>query len=178
MSILKLLGLQKVESQKTAEISKETETVKKIEQTLEGMDPRQAKFHALFAGILSRVAHADLHISEDEVKAMEEVLVKLGHLTEEMAALVVEIAKSHTELFGGVESYLITRNFNEIATQDDKYHLLECLFAVAAADQNISEAENKEIEKIARELQITHSDLLGVRHAFREHMAVLKDLPS
>ncbi len=94
-----------------------------------------------------------------------------------MSSLVVEMAKSHNELFGGVENYIITREFHKIASQEDKYHLVECLYAIAAADENISEAENKEVEKIARELQITHQELLALRHDFREHLAVLKDLP-
>jgi len=176
MSILELLGLKSQTS--PSESTQELEGIRKITAALEAMDPAQAKRYALFAANLSRVAHADQHISEEEMRVMEEILVKLGHLNKEMASLVVQIAKSHQELFGGVENYLLTRAFREIASKDDKYHLLECLYAIAAADQNISVVENKEVDLIARELGITHQELLGIRHAFREHLAVLKKLPN
>jgi len=169
MSFLKILGLQKGE--KPAEFA---DTVREISRKLDRLDPAVAAYHALFACILSRVAHADLVISEEETRKMEGLLQTLGHLSPEMAALVVEIAKRQNQLLGGVENYLFTRRFKEVSDRTQREHLLECLLAVAAADESISGPENAEIRKIADELEIERADFIAIRSRFRDHLAVLK----
>jgi uncharacterized tellurite resistance protein B-like protein len=109
---------------------------------------------------------------------MERLVSKIGGLPEEQAVLVVQIAKTQNVVFGGTENFLITQEFNRIASREQKLKLLECLFAVSASDQSVSSAEDHEIRKIARELQLTHDDYIAVRLAFREHLAVLKNRPS
>jgi uncharacterized tellurite resistance protein B-like protein len=106
---------------------------------------------------------------------MERLVSQIGGLPEEQAVLVVQIAKTQNILFGGTENFLITEEFNRIATREQKLKLLECLFAVSSSDQSVSSAEDHEIRQIARELQLTHEDYIGVRLLFREHLAVLKD---
>ena len=91
MSFLKILGIGVEEDSKAIE---GTATVRKIVAELETMEPAKARYVAAFAYILGRVAHADLDISEVETRKMEEVIRRLGHLPEEQAILVVQIAKS------------------------------------------------------------------------------------
>jgi uncharacterized tellurite resistance protein B-like protein len=169
MSFLKFLGLQN--NTKAAE---DAGTVREISRKLDRLDPAVAAYHALFACVLSRVAHADLTISEVETRRMENILQTLGHLTPETAALVVEIAKRQNQLLGGVENYLLTRRFKEVSDRTQREHLLECLLAVAAADESISGHENAEIRKIADELEIERADFIAIRSRFRDHLAVLK----
>lgn len=152
----------------------ETETISQITKKLESLEPYVAKYHALFACILSRVAHADLDISEVETNKMKEILEKSGHLTPEMAALVVEIAKVQNILLGGVENYILTREFAQTADRVHKEYLLESLFAVAAADESVSTQESNEISKIATEMGLEHKDYIAARSKFREYLAVLK----
>lgn len=87
MSFLKILGLQKSDKP-----SEDADTVREISRKLDRLDPAVAAYHALFACILSRVAHADLVISEEETRKMEGPLQTLGHLSPEMAALAVAAA--------------------------------------------------------------------------------------
>ena len=72
--------------------------------------------------------------------------------------LVVEIAKGQARLFGGTENYLVTREFREIATAEQRLELLDCLFAVAAADGAISTAEESQSGQIAKELGFTQPE--------------------
>ena len=55
--------------------------------------------------------------------------------------------------------------------------MLRCLFAVAAADESISDKENTEITLIATELGLTQPELVAARSAYREKLAVLKNFP-
>jgi uncharacterized tellurite resistance protein B-like protein len=175
MSILKFLGLaapgDSSRSQQAA--SADTETVRKIVTALDSMDAEQARYIAAFAFILCRVARADLHISPAETQIMERVVMERSHLPEEQAILVVQMAKTQNTLFGGTENFLVTREFNKIATYENKITLLHCLFAVAA-DEMISTAEDNEISRICSELQISHDDFVAVRMNYRDRRAVLQ----
>ena len=62
MSILEFLGLRRTDERTDASESAETETVRKIVDRLDHLEPERARFVAAFAYILSRVAHADLEI--------------------------------------------------------------------------------------------------------------------
>jgi uncharacterized tellurite resistance protein B-like protein len=175
MGILDFLGLKKTEVAATAApASPETETVRKIVARLDAMDPEQARYVAAFAFILSRVAHADLNISEQETAAMERIVMERGGLPEEQAVLVVQMAKTQSRLFGGTENFLVTREFTRLATPEQKLALLDCLFAVSAADLSVSSAEEVEIKKIVTELKLSHDDYIAARLRYRDYLAVLK----
>lgn len=154
----------------------ETDTVRKIVARLEAMEPDQARWVAAFAFTLSRVAHADLDISAGETAKMEEVVRLVGGLPEEQAVLVVQIAKSQARLFGGTENYLVTREFREVSTREQREKLLDCLFAVSAADGSITGPEETQIRLIAGELGFTHRELVEARSRWSEYRAVLQGL--
>ena len=172
-SILRVLGLTD-----SAETRPEgsTETVRKIVSELEAMDAAKARYVGAFAYILGRVAHADLHISEQETRKMEEIVHGLGHLPEDQSVLVVQIAKSQNRLFGGTENFLVTREFMEISTPEQRQELLDCLFAVSAADRSISGVEEAQIRQIASELGFSHREFVTARSEYSEHREVLKPL--
>ena len=152
----------------------ETETVRKIVQQLDKLEPERARYIAAFAYVLSRVARADMNISDLETREIERQVVRLSGLPPEHAILVVQIAKTQTTLFGGTENFLVTHEFNVMANREQKLSLLDCLFAIAAADQVISSVEEREIRLINDELQLTHDDFSNARLRYREYLGVLK----
>jgi uncharacterized tellurite resistance protein B-like protein len=154
----------------------ETETVRKIVQQLDDLEPERARYIAAFAYILSRVARADMNISDVETREMEQQVSRLSNLPTEQAILVVQIAKTQATLFGGTENFLVTQEFNRMASLEQKLALLECLFAVAAADKVISSVEDREIRLINDELQLTHQQFIATRYNFRQYLGTLKDL--
>ncbi len=153
---------------------KETETVRKITEALDRLDPEQARFIAAFAFLLSRVARADLTISPEETRMMERIVIERGSIPEEQAVIVVQIAKTQNILFGATENYLVTREFNTMASREHKLALIDCLFAVAAADESISTVEDNEISQMADELKIEHRDFISIRSTYKDYLAVLK----
>ena len=90
--------------------------------------------------------------------------------------MVVEIAKSQARLFGGTEDYLVTREFREVATKEQRLELLDCLFAVAAADGAISTIEESQTGQIAKELGFTQPEYAAALAAHAEHRTVLRGL--
>jgi uncharacterized tellurite resistance protein B-like protein len=172
VSLLRFLGLESA-AQHTGPAA-ETATVRRIVEALERQEPEAARYVARFAYVLGRVAHADLEVSAEETRAMERIVMQRGGLPEEQAVLVVQIAKSQNVLFGGTEDYLVTREFARSATREQKVALLECCFAVSAADRDVSGAEEAEIRKIASELGLEHADFIAARLAHRDCLSVLK----
>ncbi len=141
----------------------DTDTVRRIVAELETLDPQRARFLAAFAYVLSRVAGADLHISELETAKMLDLIKRVGQLPEAQAILVVEIAKTQNRLFGGTEDFLVTREFARIASDRERRDLLDCLFAVSAADARISAEEEAQISQIAKELGFSHDEFVRIR---------------
>ena len=155
----------------------DTDTVRRIVSELDKLDPQRARYLAAFAYVLSRVANADLHISDVESRTMVDLVRRVGNLPEEQAILVVEIAKGQNRLFGGTENFLVTREFREIASDQERHELLDCLFAVSAADEAISAEEEAQIWQIASELGFSHTEYVDVRLAYSDKRTVLRRDP-
>jgi uncharacterized tellurite resistance protein B-like protein len=155
----------------------DTDAIRAIARRLDELPPDRARFVAAFAFVLSRVAHADLEISEAETRRMEDVVAEVGGLPAELAVLVVQIAKTQQLLFGGTENFLVTSKFAAQASREDKERLLHGLFAVSAADRDITLAEENVIRRIATELGFEHRDFSRIRSAYNDARRVLRDLP-
>lgn len=175
MSILELLGFRREGPGATAG---ETETVRKIVRHLESLPPESARYLAAFAFILARVAYADLEVSAAESRRMEQILQTLGHLSAEQAHLAVDLAKAQHHVAGGTESFHVTREFRELATRGQCRELLDCLFAVSAADGSISGVEEGQIRQIASELGFSPSELSAIRAGWADKREILKGFGS
>jgi uncharacterized tellurite resistance protein B-like protein len=152
----------------------DTDTVRRIVGELDKLEPARARYLAAFAYVLSRVAGADLEISEVETSRMIELVARTGQLPEEQAVLVVAIANNQNRFFGGTENFLVTREFREVATDAQRREVLDCLFAVAAADDAITGEEEAQVWQIASELGFSHSDYVQTRLKYSDKRTVLK----
>ena len=168
MSLLRWLGLD------DSGDANEVDSLGEIEKALTDLEPEQARYIAGFAYILSRVAGADHHISDDESAVMEQLVAERGSLPNDQATLVVRIAKTQTTRHGGTEDFIVTREFGRTASREQKLALLDCLFAVSSSDESIRTIEDNEIRKIASELKLEHADFIAVRSAHTRHLHVMK----
>jgi uncharacterized tellurite resistance protein B-like protein len=173
MSIRNFLGFAPA-SAPTAE----TEAVRKVIEALDHLPPDQARYIAAFGYLLGRAANADLQITPEETAVMEKILTEQAGIPLEQAMIVVQTAKMRTQFFGGTDNFLVTREFARIATHEQKLNLLDCVFAVTAAGDDISQTENNEIRQIASELGIEHPDFIRVRSAWRDRLTVMRNLPA
>lgn len=152
----------------------ETATVRRIVARLEALPPDEARYLAGFSYILARVAHADMDVSDAETKAIERLLVEFGGLDEPQAVLVTEMAKFQTRTVGATEDYLVTREFRELATLEQRQAVLRAAFAVGAADDSISAAESAAMTQIGSELGLEPAQVAGVRSEFHEKLSVVQ----
>jgi len=169
MSILEWLGLVPGPGS-----SDRDGAIRRIEAELGTLAPERARYLALFAFLLARVADVDLHVSEAETRQMERLVEEQAGLPAAQAALVVAIAQAENRLSGATHNFLAAREFRDLATEDQKRELLRCLFAVAAADDSISVAEEEAIREVSRELLLDNEEYLAIRAQWRDKRAVLK----
>ena len=172
MSLFRFLGLGGA-TEKDPDAG-DTESVRRIAANLDRLEPSRAKYLVGFAYVLARVAHADLDIGPSATAEMERTLSAISDLSESEIALAIEIAKSQARLIGGTENYVVTREFRENSTPQQRGQLLQCLYAVAAADGSISTIESSEIVGIAEELGFTRAEANALKSQYREKLSVLQ----
>ena len=166
MSILKWLGL-------ATDSAAADNQLHEIEAALESHGPERARYLACFAYILTRAAKADHHVSDGEARLMEQIVAERAGVDAEQAALIIRIARDagHSR---GTDDYLITREFERVASRAEKLALLDCLFAIAATDSPILTTEDNEVRRVASELKLEHADYIAVRSRHIEHLNVLR----
>ena len=146
----------------------ETATVRRIVARLEELPPEKARLAACSAYILARAAHADLSISDEETRVMEEVLQEHGLLDEASAVVVIEMAKLQARTVGDTEDFVVTREFKAISTMEQRVDILRACFAIGAENGTISAEEASTLNQIARELDIEQDTVNEVRAGFHE----------
>jgi uncharacterized tellurite resistance protein B-like protein len=71
---------------------------------------------------------------------------------------------------------LVTREFGRLSDTGEKIQLLECLYAVAAADGVITGDETNEVASIAEEIGLSRADATALRSRFRDKLAEFQKL--
>ena len=154
----------------------ETETVRRIVARLEALPIDEARYIASFAYVMSRAAEADLDISDAETALIERFVSEYGGIDASQAVLVAEMAKLQARLQGGTEDFVVTREFREMSTMEQRVALLRCCFAVEAADGTITADEASVVNEIARELDVDAETLNEVRAAFHDQLSSVQAL--
>jgi uncharacterized tellurite resistance protein B-like protein len=153
---------------------RDTETVRRIAGQLDALPVDRARYLAAFAYILTRAAAADLEITDAESRTIEQLVAEHGGLPEAQAVLVAQIARNQSLLYSGTEDYLVTRQFRELASADDRLALLRCCYLVGAADDTITANESDTLQEIAKELDVDRAAVNAIRNEFAPKLAAIQ----
>jgi uncharacterized tellurite resistance protein B-like protein len=169
-----LLGLKK-----PADSSNEDpRAVQAISTRLQTLPEEEARYLAAFAYVLARTAYADLDVSDKEVEAMHGIVQDHTQLGRDHAVLVVDLATTQARTLGGTQDFVVTKLLGQIATPQQRMEVLECILAVAAADDLIIGEEENEIRLISRQMGISDKVFLEALSRYRDKRSVMKDWPS
>jgi len=156
--------------------ARDTATVRRIVRELEALPPERARFLASFAYVLTRAASADLEIAAVEMAVIERLIAEHGGLPPAQAVLVAEMARTQSLLYGGTEDYLVTRQFRELSTAEERVALLRCCYLVGAADDTITASESDTLQEIAKELDLDRPTVIAIRNEFASKLSAIQAL--
>jgi uncharacterized tellurite resistance protein B-like protein len=168
MSLWKWLGLER------AADAQEFDSLTGAETVLKGLDAATRRYVACFAYILTRSARADHQVTDGEELEMERILATHTGIPDALAAAVVRFAGIQARRSGGTDDFVVTREFDRVASHEQKVALIDALFTVSSVDASIVTIEDNEIRRIAKELKIEHTEYIAVRARHLEHLQVLK----
>ncbi len=115
----------------------------------------------LAAGLLARISAVDAEISDDEKKAVKQVLSEEWNLSEQEAGIVTQISCDGT--LQGLDYFRLSRGFFECTTLDERRNFIKCLFKIANASNKTSYDETEEIRRISYSLKLTHKDFIEAK---------------
>ena len=174
MSLLARLGL----GPSRRPTSKPDDDLVSVVQTRLGRLPAdRAEMIAAFAGLLIRVAHADDEVSEVEAVALRRLVDEHADLGADETEAVATLVTSHLARMAGIEYSRLTRAMNAHASPEEKLRLLDCLYAMATADDIVTVVEEEQIRAVARALMLSHTQLIEVRKRYADQLEVLRGLP-
>ncbi len=153
----------------------EFDSLQEIEGALHGLDRARRRYVACFAYILTRSARADHQTTDEEARKMGRLVAERAGVSAAHAANAVRLAAVQARRSGGTDDFVVTREFDAVASHAQKLALVDALFDVSSVDASIVTIEDNEIRRIANELRIEHAEYIAVRAKHLKHFEVLRD---
>ena len=130
---------------------------------------------ACIAGLMARVAYIDFKVNPKEKIFILSALKNWTNFTEIEINLISEIAIEQIKDLAGLENHKYCHYLNEILDNDEKYELLESLFALAASDETVQINEIEEIRLIYKSLRLEHKHFVSAQATVFKNMGSLKN---
>ena len=146
----------------------------KLDEQFHAIDDDILSTCACYAGLFAKVAYSDFDISHDEIAKMKKILGNLTHLNKDTIDVIVEIAVSDMKELSGLEDHFYTQGLTNKLSEKEKGDLLIALFALAAVDNHVEEAEVESIRSIATGLNLGRPHFVAAKAQFADFLASLK----
>jgi uncharacterized tellurite resistance protein B-like protein/DnaJ-domain-containing protein 1 len=117
-----------------------------------GIPDAEARKLALAGGIMATIARVEAGVDEAERERIIAAIEQGWGLDRPRAELVAEAAI--TESDGNLDTYTLTYEFSQSASVEERVRFLDALFAIAAADGEISSEESAEISRITSSIRL------------------------
>lgn len=145
-----------------------------VQKRVDHLTDEETKKITGIAGLLGKVAYADMEISPREIENMRRYLTHMPKLAPQWIEPLMDIMITHRVQLFSVEDHLYARMINEVCSRDEKQALLDACFALAAADDAISSEEDATLWTIAKSLHLSHGEFITSRKRYRDNLDVLK----
>jgi len=136
-----------------------------VEQRLNGQEiglgEADLRKYSLAGGLMAKVAQTDRKVTDEEFAAMESALQDKWGVEMETAVFITEVAVA--EITATQDVFRMYREFSTLTTEDERVRFVEALFAVAAADGDVSYEETEEIRTISNGLNLYHHQFIDAK---------------
>lgn len=171
MDLFKLFGVTNGDRKKE---SKWGTLFDKINKLLPNRNGDEVKLITGYAGLLGRVAYADMDISTEEQKHILLILRNQMGVDPVIADTILALLLANKVELLTIEDHFYARLVNEVADREHKLKLLNGLFEVAAADKEINAKEDTSLFRIAENLNLSRADVVTLKRQYRDFLSVLK----
>lgn len=131
-------------------------------------DPEALAYAALFGGLLGHVASVHAGISKEEMGVLRRHLKETAGFDAEAVELIVSVVEASS--LRGLDPFRMTRTFYTRSSKTQREQLLDCLFDVAGADDDLAHAEVEAVRDIAYGLKFSHREFIDVKLRYRERV--------
>jgi len=126
-----------------------------------GLSEEELRRLSLVGGLMAKIAHLDRQVTDEEFANMVAIIRDRWNVTEQAATLVAEVAISAVDVT--YDTFRMMRELATGASVEERRRVVELLFAISAADGEMSVDEIEEIRVIARGLNLTHKDFIQAK---------------
>jgi len=120
------------------------------------------------AALLIETAFADKNFLEKEILSMKETLKKVFKMEEEIIDNL--ITEAEQKVAESTSLYEHTKIINELCDYESKLRLINGLWAVAFADQELDKYEEHLIRKISDLIHVSHTDYIKGKKKAKEKL--------
>lgn len=122
---------------------------------------KQLRKLSLAGGLMAKVAHVDLDVTDEEFEHMAAALRENWGVDEETAVFIAEVAVS--EVADRLDHHRTVRQFGLITTPKEREQFIRILFAIADADGFVSNEEIEEIRAISSSMNVLHKVFIDAK---------------
>ena len=141
---------------------------------LDALPIDRARYLAAFAYILMCARPRPTWTSRTSRRARSSSWWGIGGLPEAQAVLVTQIARNQSLLYDMQADHLVTRQFHDLASDEQRLALLRCCYLVGAADDTITAEESDTLQEIAKELDIDRDAVNVIRNEFAPKLSAIQ----
>ncbi|MGV7221576.1 MAG: TerB family tellurite resistance protein [Nitrospinales bacterium] len=128
------------------------------------IDDDQLYFICLFGTLLASVAYVDDNFDANEKKALKKRLNERFSFNKNDLSILFEIIEEQARQ--GIDRHDVVTEFNRIVSYNDRLNTVDCFFAIASADGDISHDEMEEIRDITKAMRIPHKAFITSKLKF------------
>lgn len=133
-----------------------------IEDTQQNKTSKQHQQQLITATLLVEVSKADFSIDDVENQKINALLRTHFSLSDQETELLIQQASQRSE--DTVSLQHMTRELNEILTQQEKINIIELMWKVVYADGVKDRFEEHLMRQVSDLLYVDHSDFIKARH--------------
>lgn len=134
----------------------------------ENEDDREKEIRLATAVLLVEMSRADFEEREEEATAIEKLLTRHFELDAASGELLAEQARDEADRSVSLHDY--TRTLHQELSDHEKTKVVEMLWEVALADDELDKYEDYLVRKVAELLYVPHHELIRLRHIVSQRL--------
>ena len=124
--------------------------------------PLPKRLQLASAALMVEVLHADEHVLDVEEAELRDILEQRFELDQREVLALIDLA--YDEKHEATDYYAYTSLLNEHYSQQQKIDLIEDLWRLAFADDELDKYEEHLLRRLAELLHVSHADFIRTKH--------------